>query len=145
MFQNRNEVENQLRVAVSKLSRATSANELVRMLQVSAFSDRQDVAHHVLKYLTQAQKVSHLENSELASLYASLVVVRFHSSIQNMSKFLKTIEYLLLRRIHTMDANDLSKICYSYSQLMKQNKINTGSISVIKTMEYMIQNNWNQF
>ena len=28
---------------------------------------------------------------------------------------------------------------------MKQNKIDSGSMSVIKTMEYMIQNNWNQF
>ena len=44
-----------------------------------------------------------------------------------------------------MDANDLCKICYSYSQLMKQKKIGNGSMSVIKTMEYMIQNNWNQF
>ena len=93
----------------------------------------------MLQYLIQAQKVSHLENSELADLYASLVLVRFHGlEGQDMTKFMKTIEYLLLRRVHSMESTYLSKIVYSYSQLMRQRKISAGSTNVIKTLEYMI-------
>jgi len=59
------------------LSRATPASELVKLLKVTTYIDRQDVSHQILDYLKHQQKVSHLENEELADLYTSLVLVRF--------------------------------------------------------------------
>ena len=145
LYESRNELENKLKIAVSKLSRATTANELVKMLQVAAYAERQDVCHQTLKYLIQAQKVSHLENSELADLFASLVLVRFHGlDAQDLAKFMKTIEYLLLRRVHSMESSDLCKIVFSYAQLVRQRKVSWASTNVFKTLEYMIQNTWNE-
>ena len=84
------------------MSRATAASELIKLLKVTAYMDRQDVAHKVLEYLKHAQKVAHLTNEEISDLYTSLVLVRFGNDRVEMAKFLKTTEYLLLRRIHSM-------------------------------------------
>ena len=90
------------------------------------------------------QKISQLENDELADLHSSLVLVRFGANRTQMVKFVKTLEYLMLRRIHSLSTLDLVKIINSYSHLIRQRKI-TGNTSLLKTMEYVVQNKWNSF
>ena len=79
-----------------------------------------------------------LENSQLTDLYTALVLTR-----KIDKKFLMTLEYLVLRRIHGMDTLDLVKMVFSYSQLMSQGRV--WSTNVIKTLEYMVANKWHDF
>lgn len=85
-----------------------------------------------------------LENKELADLFTGLVLTRFDAKDNQMQQFLKTVENVLLRRVHSLPKEDLVKIAFSYSQLARQRKVGTGSTSVIKTLEYMIRNKWAQ-
>lgn len=66
------------------------------------------------------------------------------STFKEMQKFTKSLESILLRRIHSFDKPDLVKLVFSYSQLMRQKKLEQGSTSVIKTLEYMIRAKWNE-
>jgi hypothetical protein len=52
IYNQRQEFENYLKIAVSVLSHATSAGDLVKMLRVTAYLDRQDVSLKLLDYLS---------------------------------------------------------------------------------------------
>jgi hypothetical protein len=78
-----------------------------------------------------------LENDELSDLHSSLVLVRFTKDRKKLTKFVKTLEYLMLRRIHSLSTLDLVKILSSYGHLVRQKKV-TGNTSLLKTMEYVV-------
>ena len=50
----------------------------------------------------------------------------------------------MLRRIHSLSSLDLVKIISAYGHLIRQKKV-PGSSSLLKTMEYVVQNKWNSF
>ena len=45
-------MENYLKVAITMLSNATQGAELARLLNVTAFLDRQDVAQKLIQYMS---------------------------------------------------------------------------------------------
>jgi len=136
--------EDSLKIAVQMLSRATPASELVKLLKLTSYLDRQDVSHKLIDYLNHSQKVTHLDNSELADLYSSLVLTTFQGERKKMASFMQMIEYLLLRRVHALNPKEIMKVVYSYCHLIRQNKI-VGSTSVLKTMEYAVTSKWLDF
>lgn len=94
------------------------------------------------------QKVASLSNEELGDLHSSLVLVRFTGEHRSkFIKFVQTLEYLMMRRVHTLEAVDLSKIISAYGHLIRQKKVpmKSGNTSLIKTMEFVLQNKWSTF
>ena len=90
----------------------TKELKLIKQMAINGIN-RQDIADELVEYLNHAQKMNDLENSQLTDLYTALVLTR-----KINKKFLMTLEYLVLRRIHGMDTLDLVKMVFSYSQLM---------------------------
>jgi hypothetical protein len=54
-------------------------------------------------------------------------------------KFERLLEYLTLRRVHSLTSKELTLIISSYGYLCRQGKANVSS-SFIKTFEYVIFN-----
>lgn len=108
-----------MKIAVSILSNATPASDMAKTLRVTAYLDRQDVSTKLIDYLSP-QKVASLSNEELADLHSSLVLVRFTGeSRKQFKKFVQTLEYLMMRRVHTFEAVDLAKIISAYGHLIR--------------------------
>jgi hypothetical protein len=100
-----------------------------------------------MSYLSP-QRLASLSNEELADLHSSLVLVRFAGGRRkDLVKFVQTLEYLMLRRLHSLSCLDLAKIIHSYGHLIRQRKVphHSGNTSLIKTMEYVLQNKWSSF
>jgi hypothetical protein len=50
----------------------------------------------------------------------------------------------MLRRVHSLEKLEIVKILSAYGHLVRQRKVG-GSQSLLKTIEYVLQNKWNQF
>ena len=66
-----------------------------------------------MKYLTP-QKLASLDNAQLGDVVSSMVLVR-----KNDKKFLQTVEYLLMRRLHTLSHSEIAKIVPAYCHLVR--------------------------
>ena len=71
-------------------------------------------------------KVNHLENYELSQILQSLVLL----SPQN-PKFIKNIEMLIMRRIHSFEIKEIAHILKAYSLLYQQNKMDLPSFTFV--------------
>jgi hypothetical protein len=131
--------EDALKFGASNLSNKTDGTTLVYLLRTTAFLDNQELAGRLLDYLRN--KLSTLSNEELGQVYASLVLVSKvkDEGSSKMGSLLKVMEYLTLRRVHSLEPRDLVKIFSSYSYLCAQQKCPVSS-SFIKTFEYVIVN-----
>lgn len=75
----------------------------MKLLKVTTYLDRQDVSHKLIEHLKHSHKIGHLENNEVADLYSSMVLTRLETEDRpEFMKLMKTLEYVLLRRIHSM-------------------------------------------
>ena len=139
------------------LSNATTGSDLAKLLKVATNLDRQDVAHKAIEYILKPQRMAEMSNSELTEVLTSLILVKFRdqtwTSAKDLTKLMRTIEYVILRRVHSFSTVELSKIIQSYCHLMRQKKVqysedaevSQGSTSLIKTIEYKISSKWSVF
>ena len=131
--------EDSLKYAASSLSNKTDASSLVSLLRQTAFLDNQELAGKLVEYLKQ--KTSQLSNEELSQVYASFVLLK---PVFVEQKMLKVMEYLTLRRVHSLDYKEIALIISSYGYLCRQGKALLSS-SLIKTFEFVIVNKMHEF
>ena len=60
-------------------------------------------------------------------------------------KVLKVMEYLTLRRVHSLSHKEIAQILASYGYLCRQGKVRPVSSSLIKTFEFVIVNKMHEF
>jgi len=94
-----------LKYAAANLSNKTSASSLVSLLRQTAFLDNHELAEKLLGYLKH--KLSQLSNEEISQVYSSLVLLK-PASMDH--KTLKVLEYLTLRRVHSLDLKEVTLI-----------------------------------
>ncbi|TNV86039.1 hypothetical protein FGO68_gene9977 [Halteria grandinella] len=135
--QQRSMFEDSLKFAASSLSNKTDASKLVRLLRTTAFLDNQQIGTRLVEYLKT--KISQVSNEELAQVYSSLVLLK-----QTDQKLIKILEYLTLRRVHSLPHKELTKILTSYGYLCIKGKT-TVSSSFVKTFEYVVMNKMHDF
>jgi len=97
--------EDSLKYASANLSNKTSPSSLVSLLRQTAFLDNQELADKLLGYLKH--KLSQLSNEEISQVYSSLVLLK-PAAVD--PKTLKVLEYLTLRRVHSLDLKELALI-----------------------------------
>ena len=97
--------EDSLKYAAANLSNKTSPSSLVSLLRQTAFLDNQELADKLLGYLKH--KLSQLSNEEISQVYSSLVLLK-PAAVD--PKTLKVLEYLTLRRVHSLDLKELALI-----------------------------------
>lgn len=75
-------------------------------------------------------------------MYSSLVIVKEFNDM----KFLRLIEYLTLRRVHSLEAKEVAQIISSYAYLaMGKGESSIVNTSFIKTFEYVIVNKMHDY
>lgn len=60
-------------------------------------------------------------------------------------KILKVMEYLTLRRVHSLSHKEIAQILASYGYLCRQGKVHPVSTSLIKTFEFVVVNKMHEF
>lgn len=165
MFYQRQQFENYLKLTVNMLSNSTPGTELSKLFKVAINLDRQDVAHKALEYF-KPQRLTEMANNQLVEVLTAFILLEVkdqtYTSSKELSKIMRTLDYVILRRIHSFSTTELSKILQAYCHLMRQNKLqhselasdgqnsttggsSGGSTSLIKSTEYMISSKWAEF
>ena len=101
LIEQRQIFEDILKLSASSLSNKTSADTLVKLLRICAFIENVQLTDRLTEYLKP--KVNQLENQELSQVFQSLVLLPTQDS-----KFIKTMELLTMRRMHSLNEDQLS-------------------------------------
>jgi len=64
---------------------------------------------------------------EQSEIHTCLILVKFknqkYTELKELHKLMRTLEYLVLRRVHSLNSVELSKIIQSYCHFMRQEKL----------------------
>ena len=125
LFQQRQVFEDILKISANSLSNKFEAQTLVKLLRICAFlENKSDLVTKLLDLMKS--KVNHLENYELSQILQSLVLL----SPQD-PKFIKNIEMLIMRRIHSFEIKEIAHIIKAYSLLYQQRKMDLPSFTFV--------------
>ena len=138
LIDQRQAFEDILKLSANSLSNKTTAETLVKLLRICAFIENDKLTDRLTEYLKP--KVNQLENQELSQVFQSLVLLA-----KQDSKFIKTVELLTMRRMHSLNEDQLSQIIKAYSLLLQQHKLERASISFIQAFEAIISSKSNQY
>ena len=108
LISQRQNFEDILKLSAQSLSNKTEAETLVKLIRICAFIEHKQLTGKLLEYLKP--KLSHLENQEISQVFQSLVLLPPQDT-----SFMKTLELLTLRRLHSFHIDQLSQIIKAYS------------------------------
>jgi hypothetical protein len=85
-------------------------------------------------------------NQELGDILNSLVLLKLSAGeMSKVKKTIATVEYLVMRRLHSFTIDTLAKIIFVYSHLARQSQSTasiSGNLSLIKSLEAILQQKW---
>lgn len=104
----------------------------MKLLRICAFIEHDKLTGKLVEYLKS--KASHLDNQEVSQVFQSLVLLT-----PQEPTFIKTMELLTLRRLHSLHIDQLSQIIKAYSLMAQHGKIAQPSISFLQAFEAIFE------
>lgn len=130
MNEQRSNYEDILKISAANLSNKTEATDLVKMLRMCSYIERQDpeLSTRLVEHLRP--KIFQLDNDDLTQLFTPLVLMAQQGVWDD--KLIKTLERSTLGKAHSMSVSQVARILKAYSLL----KIPVPkSISLVKALQ----------
>lgn len=74
-----------------------------------------------------------MANNQLVEVLTAFILLEVkdqtYTSSKELSKIMRTLDYVILRRIHSFSTTELSKILQAYCHLMRQNKLQHSELA----------------